>query len=75
LTIELAARTGKPCLAIDLSQGFKAATVHEWIGRNAIRTLNIAGPRESQCTGIYDQARTVVGILLEAREQPAESRD
>jgi len=33
-----------------------AQPVEEWIAENRIRTLNVAGPRESQQAGIFNQA-------------------
>lgn len=57
LTDSIARELGKPCLVIDLVAEFDAQPVEEWIAENRIRTLNVAGPRESQQVGIYDQAR------------------
>jgi len=51
-----ARQSQKPCLVIDLMAEFDAQPVEEWIAENRIRTLNVAGPRESQQVGIFDQA-------------------
>jgi len=60
---ELKARQlGKPWFVIDLVAEFDAQPVEEWIAENRIRILNVAGPRESQQAGIFEQAR---GYLLE----------
>jgi hypothetical protein len=56
LTESMARQIGKPCLVIDLVAEFDAQPVEEWIAENRIRTLNVAGPRESQQAGIFDQA-------------------
>ena len=56
MTIELAEQHGKPCLVLDLAEEPNAATVHDWLRTHRIRVLNVAGPRESKCPGIYAQA-------------------
>ncbi len=56
LTESIARQSQKPCLVIDLMAEFDAQPVEEWIAENRIRTLNVAGPRESQQVGIFDQA-------------------
>ena len=56
LTESIARQSRKPCLVIDLMAEFDARPVEEWITENRIRTLNVAGPRESQQAGIFDQA-------------------
>jgi hypothetical protein len=52
LTRQLAVRHRKPCLTIDLTEPDKPATVREWLRTNNVTTLNVAGPRESQSSGI-----------------------
>ncbi|NQV27901.1 MAG: molybdenum cofactor carrier [Rhodopirellula sp.] len=56
LTESLARQLGKPWLVIDLVAEFDAQPVEEWIAENRIRILNVAGPRESQQIGIFNQA-------------------
>lgn len=56
LTESFARDAGKPCLVIDLGAEFDAQPVEEWIAENRIRTLNVAGPRESQQAGIFEDA-------------------
>ena len=56
LTESIARQLGKPCLVIDLVAEFDAQPVEEWIAENRIRILNVAGPRESQQAGIFEQA-------------------
>lgn len=36
----------------------------DWIGRNRIRVLNVAGPRESKEPGLQDAARRVLASIL-----------
>lgn len=70
-TIKLAAAHGKPCLVLDLLTSPASETVRTWIEANGIRVLNVAGPRESGCPGIYDQAvaflRQCLGVSFPAR--------
>ena len=56
LTESIARQNQKPCLVIDLMAELDAHPVEEWIAENRIRTLNVAGPRESQQAGIFNQA-------------------
>jgi hypothetical protein len=42
---------GKSLLEVDLDNPPDPGTVREWISRNNIRTLNMAGPRESHRPG------------------------
>ena len=53
LTVELAQQHRKPCLVMDLERTPDAAVVRAWLGRRKIRTLNVAGPRESKNPGVY----------------------
>jgi len=66
LTIRLAGRLGRPFLVVDLAEGGDAGKAGEWIRRNRIEVLNVAGPRESKAPGIHGEAtaflRTVPGI-------------
>ena len=55
LTVTLTRKYRKPCLAVDLASGGDQGTVREWVKRNGIRILNVAGPRESEAPGIHDR--------------------
>ena len=55
-TIDCAARLGRPCLVLDLTEQPTPAVVREWISTHGIKVVNVAGPRESKCPGIYEQA-------------------
>ena len=55
LTVTLARKYKKPCLAVDLASGGDHETVTEWVKKNGIRILNVAGPRESETPGIHDR--------------------
>lgn len=63
-TIEMARRLGKPCLILDLEQRPNPAQVREWARQSQIRILNVAGPRESKCPGIYEQAKDFLVPVL-----------
>ncbi len=70
LTYELARRHEKPCFKFDLHKTrCDIAPVRRWLARQAIQTLNIAGPRESHSSGIYLQAREWLTRLI-ARHTP-----
>jgi predicted Rossmann-fold nucleotide-binding protein len=69
LTRALALRRGKPLLVVDVAlfeRKEAAQAIRAFIRENGISILNVAGPRESQCPGIY-RAATV--ILTEAFSQ------
>ena len=55
LTIKKAREQGKALLIIDLQKQPAPESVYRWILDNEITTLNIAGPRESQSPGIYQE--------------------
>jgi hypothetical protein len=56
LTVELAGRYQKPCLVVDLADPIDLDAVCAWVRRYQVRVLNVAGPRESSCPGIYTEA-------------------
>ncbi len=65
LTANLCKKHKKPLFIVDLSN-ITAKTKEEfnsWIKDNSIKTLNIAGPRESK-SQLYLQAKDCLGILL-----------
>lgn len=66
-TVAAARRLSRPFLVLDLSvQSAEAACVRTaaWIGRENIRVLNVAGPRESAAPGIYALARAFLKSLF-----------
>ncbi len=57
-TLRFAKRCRRPVLVIQADAGVGEAEVArflEWLGREPISTLNVAGPRESKRPGIYGQ--------------------
>jgi predicted Rossmann fold nucleotide-binding protein DprA/Smf involved in DNA uptake len=67
LTLRRARRLGRPALAVDLSAGPISQSVRDWIARERIATLNVAGPRESEHAGIHDQAAAFLREALASR--------
>lgn len=66
-TITCTAEIGRPCRIIDLQQGaWDAAAFLAWLDAHAVKTLNVAGPRESTSPGIYAEARALLGVLFGA---------
>jgi hypothetical protein len=55
---------GKPLLVVDLAAPPPAATVRAWLDRHAIATLNVAGPRASSETGVYERASAYLRRVL-----------
>ncbi len=68
LTIRLARKHGKPLAVVSLNSPDAAETVRAWIAANNIRTLNVAGPRESGEPGISLKTRELLGSLFTIRQ-------
>lgn len=64
LTIKLAQKHRQPYLIVDLSQEENVVLVREWLSRNKIQILNVAGPRESEVPGIYQRTSLFLRKLL-----------
>ncbi|MCI5222796.1 MAG: hypothetical protein D3924_09035 [Candidatus Electrothrix sp. AR4] len=63
LTEALCIRSDRPCLHLNmehLSINQAVRTIEEWLVGNRIRTLNVAGPRASSNSRIYDTVRELV---------------
>ena len=56
LTVEYAIEQRKPYLIVPFSSKTDISQISLWIKENSIKTLNVAGPRESSFPGIYDSA-------------------
>ncbi len=65
----LAAPKSSGLLTLDESLSEKAESVVEWIQREEIRVLNIAGPRGSSSEDMYPKAKEFVTAILQ-RLQP-----
>jgi hypothetical protein len=64
LTARLAEQYDRPSIALDLMTSPDPLAIREWIARNEIRVLNVAGPRASDSPGLYEQARALLGAML-----------
>jgi hypothetical protein len=64
LTWELARRLGRPRLIVDLELPPDIGAVREWLRQRGVGVLNVAGPRESRCPGIYARAVAFLQDLL-----------
>ena len=56
LTVDMAQKLGKCCLIFDFRGKGNFRDVHDWVVRDEIKTLNIAGGCESNSPGIYEQS-------------------
>lgn len=63
-TIEMAKKHGKPFYVLNLAKEKNVDKVIAWIKDQNVRVLNIAGPRASQTTGIYNSAQHIIQSLL-----------
>ncbi|MCK4678633.1 MAG: putative molybdenum carrier protein [Bacteroidales bacterium] len=54
LTLKLLKKHHKPFFEIDLSCESDKKLIVEWLINHQIKILNISGPRESHCPGIYE---------------------
>ena len=75
LTVTLARRKLKPVLVVDLREETDVAAVEDWLALHKIRTLNVAGPRESQQPGIHERATCFLTELLSRRDADANGHD
>lgn len=64
LTINEVTRCKKPFLIIGLNKAFNFDEILIWIIENKITTLNIAGPRESNAPGIYQETFKILKKLF-----------
>ena len=60
LTVEFAVQRDRPYLVVDLTRDPRPETIRNWIQGTNIRTINVAGPRESRCPGIYQEAAVLL---------------
>lgn len=68
LTASFARRLGKPCLHVELPWGnVGSLRILEWLERHLIRTLNVAGPRESREPGIQVATHEALVALLSGK--------
>jgi predicted Rossmann fold nucleotide-binding protein DprA/Smf involved in DNA uptake len=64
LTLKLSKQLNKPFLLIDLARRADPSEVQQWIQKNHIRILNVAGPREGESVGIFEKASAFLVEVL-----------
>jgi hypothetical protein len=64
LTADIAGRTGKPLLVVQLDSPDAIEKAREWLAQIRPAVLNIAGPRESKRPGIYGRAFAFLSRIL-----------
>jgi hypothetical protein len=64
LTVACAQELRRPLFVADLRAGADPAAVRGWLEREGVRILNVAGPRESSCPGIYRAAAAFLHAVL-----------
>jgi len=67
LTLELAQKLAKPFYLFKPNIEQYLNNLNEWLEKQSIKSLNIAGPRESQQPGIYCIAYELIYRLLKQR--------
>ncbi len=65
-TIRCAKALGRPILVVDFALARDPEAALSWVRRNRIEILNVAGPRESKCPGIYGEASAFLRTILGA---------
>ncbi|MBI4768468.1 MAG: hypothetical protein HY787_28395 [Deltaproteobacteria bacterium] len=70
LTKKLAKVHQKPFLIIDLPAGKNFRSVLKWGHTYQIKTLNVAGPRESEAPGIYNEGFCFLKKILQSSPTP-----
>jgi len=65
LTHNIVRKLSRPLLEVELDDHRVVEKVRRWLQENAISTLNVAGPRESNSPGIYEGARCVLSAILD----------
>lgn len=66
-TVEFAKEHGRPFLVLQLDGSPSLKDCRSWLAAHSLKTLNVAGPRESKHPGIYRQALRFLRLLLKDR--------
>ena len=64
LTVALAREIGRPVYLVMPGEAPAPGPFGDWILANGVRILNVAGPRESECPGIYATTRIILSPLF-----------
>jgi predicted Rossmann-fold nucleotide-binding protein len=68
LTAEFARKHNKPCIIFDIEKEKQKDILSralEWLKRDNIKTLNVAGPRESKNPVIYPVVKRIIKNIIE----------
>lgn len=65
LTADFCEEYEKPVLWIDMGTDPESGQVADWLQEAGIRVLNVAGPRESTCPGIEEQAKQFLAAAFD----------
>lgn len=60
LTRDIAEMMHKPCMTVESTAGNAVSEIRHWLQREDIGVLNVAGPRESQRPGIYEEVYEIL---------------
>lgn len=63
-TIECAKNLLRPHLVVDVGREVNNKMIVDWLRRNNVTFLNVAGPRESTCPGIYWEALKILSTIF-----------
>jgi hypothetical protein len=63
-TLDCAKKHGKPYLVLQLDEEPKHDVVLRWIEMYDIKVMNVAGPREFKCPGLYELAKEFLRFLI-----------
>jgi hypothetical protein len=66
LTAQCAQQLAKPLLCVNLAEAWEFGRVSQWLQRQGVRSLNVAGPREQEQPGIYRLAKGWIHGLYSA---------
>ena len=67
VTVEFAKKHHKPYLLVDLKDRTDKEVIiqiRDWLQKNRPDVLNVAGPRESKCRGIYEMVSVILKEAL-----------
>ena len=65
-TIECARRYGRPLLVCDVNDSKAKEEIQQWLNESQSKTLNVAGPSESESPGIGQKACALLKSVLTA---------
>ncbi len=65
LTIKISEQLNKPIFIQDISKEILKENFYIWLKQNKIKSLNIAGPRESKSPGIYKHSLRVLYEIID----------